>query len=164
MSYSDLPYRPCVGIVLFNREGKVFVGERIDTPGAWQMPQGGIDKGETVEESAFRELKEEVGTDQADIARICEKKMYYDLPRHLLGRLWNGKYRGQVQTWVALTFTGSDEDIVLDYHHDPEFRDWCWIEFRDVLDFAVPFKRNTYESVLEEFNDLIEFHRTNIIG
>lgn len=155
MNPSKLPYRPCVGIVLFNQDNHVFVGERIDSPGAWQLPQGGVDRGESIREAAFRELKEEVGTDQADIIRICEEKMCYDLPPHLLGKLWGGRYRGQCQTWVAFRFSGQDRDITLDGHHFPEFRDWRWIPLEDVAQFAVPFKRDTYLAVIKEFKDLI---------
>ena len=154
MKHSDLPYRPCVGIALFNDKGKVFVGERIDTPGAWQLPQGGVDKGESIETAAMRELEEEVGTDKAEILRVCEKPLNYDLPKHLLGRLWAGKYRGQSQIWVALKFLGQDDDINLHAHHYPEFRDWAWIKLHDVLNFAVPFKRDTYRDVIAEFEDL----------
>lgn len=153
--YDKLPYRPCVGIVLFNEEGKVFVGERLDNPGAWQMPQGGIDKGESVKEAAFREMKEEVGTDQAEILKVCEEEMRYDLPQHLLGRLWGGKYRGQSQIWVALKFTGEDSDIDITYHYHPEFRDWTWIDLHEVTNFAVPFKKKTYQAVIDYFEDLV---------
>ena len=106
---SHLPYRPCVGVALFNNDGLVFVGERIDSPGAWQMPQGGIDAGEDIKAAAFRELKEEIGTDKAEIIRIAERALRYDIP-HEFGpegrNLWGGKYRGQEQTWIAMRFTG----------------------------------------------------------
>ena len=156
MSVFDLPYRACVGIALFNKDGKVFVGERIDTPGAWQMPQGGVDDGEDIETATMRELMEEVGTNNAEIIRVCDETMCYDLPSHLLGRLWNGKYRGQEQTWVALRFTGDDTDINITADSTPEFRDWRWIDIHDVTDFAVPFKRDTYLDVIRSFEDLAE--------
>jgi len=149
-----LLYRPCVGIALFNAEGKVFVGERIDTPKAWQMPQGGIDEGETIEEAAFRELKEEVGTDKGVIIKIAEKKLRYDLPDSAIQKLWNGKYRGQEQTWVAMRFTGHDKEIDLNSFHPPEFTNWQWVDIRDTLTLIVPFKRELYKDIINLFTDL----------
>lgn len=154
MNKKSLPYRTCVGLVLFNPEGKVFIGERIDTPGAWQMPQGGVDKGESVEEAALRELEEEVGTDKAEILHICTEKTSYDLPDHLVRRLWGGRYRGQEQTWVALRFTGCDSDIRLYAHHTPEFRDWRWATLTEAAQSAVPFKRTTYLAIIDYFERL----------
>lgn len=157
---TDLPYRPCVGIALFNQDGHVFVGERIDTPGAWQMPQGGIDPGEDITLAALRELSEEVGTDQADIIRISDTPLYYDLPDDwekygMENRtLWNGKYRGQVQTWVAARFTGSDADIDLETYEKPEFSAWQWIPLSQTIDLIVPFKRDVYVQVIQQFRDI----------
>lgn len=159
MDISHLPYRPCVGIALFNGEGKIFVGERIDTPGAWQMPQGGIDPGEDIEKAAMRELMEEAGTAKATVLKIALEKTYYDLPPHLLGYdgekkvLWGGKYRGQEQTWVAMRFTGSDSDINLQAHDPPEFQRWQWVKMRDALNLIVPFKRDTYLKVFDFFDE-----------
>lgn len=155
MSIDHLPYRPCVGITLFNRDHKVFVGERIDTPGSWQMPQGGIDAGEDVEAAFFREMREEIGTHNATILKIMAKPLRYDLPPHLQQKLWNGQFRGQEQTWVAGTFTGDDSEIALDAHTEVEFKRWQWISFHDVMDLIVPFKRDTYRSVIQEFSLLI---------
>ncbi len=155
MSLDHLPYRPCVGITLFNRDHKVFVGERIDTPGSWQMPQGGIDPGEEIEDAFFREMKEEIGSHDATILKIMSKPLRYDLPPHLQKTLWNGQFRGQEQTWVAGTFTGEDSDININAHTPAEFQRWQWISFEDVLDLIVPFKRDTYRSVIEEFKLLI---------
>lgn len=152
----DLPFRPCVGIALFNHEGKVFVGERIDNPGAWQLPQGGIDTDEDVKDAFFREMKEEVGTDQAEIIRILDRKLRYSLPPHLLGRLWDGKWAGQEQTWIAAKFTGNDKDIDIYAHNPPEFMAWQWIGLDRLLDFIVPFKRNTYQEVIDAFADLVD--------
>ncbi len=147
-------YRPCVGIALFNQHGQVFVGERIDTPGAWQMPQGGIDEGEDLTIAAFRELKEEVGTDKADILEILDETILYDIPANVLERLhkiWDTPYTGQEQTWIAMNFTGDDSEIVLDADTHPEFSQWQWVNLKDTLDLIVPFKRKTYEVLIEKF-------------
>lgn len=150
-----LPYRPCVGIALFNNDNNVFVGERIDTPGAWQMPQGGIDSGEVIIDAAMRELKEEIGTNHADIMHIVEDKICYELPDHLIQKLWNGKYRGQEQNWVAARFTGTDSDIVLDAFDPPEFSQWQWVPLEKTVDLIVPFKRETYARVVNALRPLI---------
>lgn len=150
-----LPYRPCVGIVLFNKAGQVFVGERIDSPGAWQMPQGGIDEGEDIQTAAYREMMEEIGTDKADLIRIADKKIRYDVPADLSTRHWGGKYRGQEQTWVAFRFNGTDADIHLAAHEPPEFDKWQWVELEKTVDLIVPFKRETYKQVIELFKDLL---------
>lgn len=151
---SSLPYRPCVAVTLFNSKGLVFVGERIDTPGAWQMPQGGIDPGEDIEAAARRELKEEIGTDQADMIQLHPEPIRYDLPPHLLGKLWGGAYGGQEQTWVAMRFTGQDSDIDLAADRHPEFSAWQWVRLEDTLDLIVPFKRPTYEIIIRAFGHL----------
>ena len=152
----DLPYRPCVGLMLINGEGKVFVGRRIDqTVEGWQMPQGGIDKGETPEQAALRELKEEVGTDKVEIAGTHPDWLNYDLPAHLVGVALHGKYRGQSQKWFALSFTGKDEDINL-LTHEPEFATWRWVAMDDLLGLIVPFKREIYRKVVAAFQDLVK--------
>lgn len=150
MNPSSLPYRPCVGIALFNREGLVFAAERIDTPGAWQMPQGGIDKGETPQQAALREMEEEIGTNAAEIIAEHPDWLTYDLPLDLLGRAWKGKYRGQKQRWFALRFTGTDSDIDIVTKH-PEFRVWRWLPLADLPALIVPFKRPVYEAVAQGF-------------
>ena len=146
-----LPYRPCVGIALFNAYGQVFLGERIDTPNAWQMPQGGIDPDEIVEEAALRELEEETGTRNVSILEAAPESLCYDLPQHLLGKLWGGQFCGQEQYWVAARFEGSDEDIDLKFHEWPEFRAWSWTDFPQILDLIVPFKRDVYAQVMTWF-------------
>ncbi len=150
-------YRPCVGLCLFNRDGKVFVGERLDYPGAWQMPQGGIDDGEDIHIAALRELKEEIGTDKAEIIRIHDKKLRYVTPpelREKLQKIWGKPYIGQEQTWVALRFTGNDSDIKLDADEHPEFDRWQWSALPDVPAMIVPFKIDTYRQVVEAFKDI----------
>jgi putative (di)nucleoside polyphosphate hydrolase len=153
-SFSDLPYRPCVGIMLFNKDGKVFVGKRIDqSVEGWQMPQGGIDKGETPEQAAKRELQEEVGTDKAEIMAEMEDWVTYDLPEHLIGVAFQGKYKGQRQKWFAMRFTGKDADIDLTAH-DPEFSDFQWVSLAELPGLIVPFKRQTYKAVIAAFKNL----------
>ena len=153
--YTKLPYRPCVGIMLIKNK-KIFVGERIDYPGAWQMPQGGIDDDENISEAALRELKEEVGTDKATILRIAPHAIKYDLPIERIPTFWNGKYRGQEQIWVALTFTGEDSDINLDWYHEPEFSAWAWVDKKNALEKIVPFKKELYIRVFKLFDDLVD--------
>jgi putative (di)nucleoside polyphosphate hydrolase len=156
---SELPYRKGVGAVLFNADWQVFVARRIDTPGdAWQMPQGGIDKGEDPRRAVLRELKEEIGTDEAKIIAETEGWLTYDLPAELVGRVWGGKYRGQKQKWFALRFAGCDSDIDLDAHH-AEFSDWKWAEFERLPEMIVPFKRAIYEQVVAEFRHLLPRRR-----
>lgn len=150
----DLPYRPCVGVVLANPDGLIFTGERVDTPGAWQMPQGGIDDGETPEGAALRELEEETGVPQRLVKVEAETDGWirYDLPDHLLGKVWKGRYRGQEQKWFLLRFQGSDADIDITRHHK-EFARWRWSSADEVLDNIVPFKRAVYDLVISQFRD-----------
>jgi putative (di)nucleoside polyphosphate hydrolase len=147
-----LPYRPCVGVMLVNKNGHVFVGERLDTPDAWQMPQGGIDDGEDARDAAVRELWEETGVDPkaVTIAAQTTDWLTYDLPDHLLGKAWKGKYRGQKQLWFLLRFNGSDDDISIDTKH-PEFAKWKWSPTTDLVGEIVPFKKAIYEAVVAEF-------------
>ncbi len=153
----SLPYRPCVGVVLFDGRGRVFVARRIDTPEAWQMPQGGIDKGEDPRDAALRELKEEIGTDDAEIIGETRDWLRYDLPRHLVGKVWKGKYRGQEQKWFALRFTGDDTDIDLSgTGHAAEFDAWKWAPIKDLPAMIVEFKRPVYEALVAEFTPLSE--------
>ncbi|MCG6882251.1 MAG: RNA pyrophosphohydrolase [Silicimonas sp.] len=150
----ELPYRPCVGVVLANTRGLVFTGERIDTPGAWQMPQGGIDDGEDARAAALRELYEETGVPSDLVVIEAEHPdwVLYDLPPHLLGKLWKGQYRGQTQKWFLLRFTG--EDAVIDLKaKDEEFARWRWSTPDEVLRDIVPFKRQVYDKVITAFRD-----------
>jgi putative (di)nucleoside polyphosphate hydrolase len=155
---SDLAlYRPAVGIMLLNRDGRVFVGRRIDMPAglaAWQMPQGGIDPGETPRQAALRELKEEVGTDKAEILAESRGWLHYDLPEYLraqLGGMWGGRYRGQRQKWFAMRFTGADRDIDPAATEHPEFDAWEWVASERLPELIVPFKRQLYLDVMAEF-------------
>lgn len=147
---AQLPYRRGVGIALFNSEGKVFIGSRIDNPGAWQLPQGGIDDGEDPLEAVFRELEEEVGTRKAKIVAVMEEWIPYEFPDYVLKTL-GGQHRGQIQKWIALEFTGSDADIRLDAHSHPEFEEWKWVPLEDLLGYAIHFKRDVYRRVVAEF-------------
>ncbi|HYD17402.1 MAG TPA: RNA pyrophosphohydrolase [Patescibacteria group bacterium] len=149
-------YRAGVGIVLLNRVGCVFVGERLDNKGAWQMPQGGIDAGEEPEVAVFRELKEEVGTKNARIIAVMGEWISYDIPDRTAKKLWGGKYKGQRQKWIALEFLGSDDEIDLAADDHPEFSKWKWVEMANLLDYVVPFKRDVYRRVMKEFAPVAE--------
>ncbi|HUK59772.1 MAG TPA: RNA pyrophosphohydrolase [Stellaceae bacterium] len=150
-----LSYRRGVGLMLLDRRNYVFTGRRIDTPDAWQMPQGGIDEGETPRAAALRELEEEVGTAKAEFLAESRQWLRYELPAALHGKVWNGRYRGQEQKWFALRFLGSDSDINI-ATHEPEFDAWRWLPPADLLRGIVPFKRALYEAVLHEFAALLQ--------
>lgn len=150
---AKLPYRPCVGVMLLNKKREVFVARRLDmTSEAWQMPQGGIDEGETPEEALMRELEEEIGTNNAKIIAQAKEWYSYDLPVHLIGKLWKGKYRGQTQQWFLMDFLGDDDEINLETEH-PEFSHWRWAEPEILPEIIVPFKRQLYIDLLHEFQD-----------
>ena len=152
---NELPYRRGVGIMLINNDNHVFVGKRIDTRSeAWQMPQGGIDKGEDEETAVLRELEEETGTSKVDIIQKSKYWYNYDLPEYLIPKVWNGKYKGQTQKWFLIRFTGDDNDINIETDH-PEFCEWKWVEFSSLLEIIVPFKRNIYSYIMDEFEPLI---------
>ncbi|MDD2869551.1 RNA pyrophosphohydrolase [Neomegalonema sp.] len=145
-------YRPCVGVALINREGLIFAGRRLDTPDAWQMPQGGLDKGETPLEGGLRELREETGVKKSrvEVLALTEDWISYDLPDHLMGKVWGGKWRGQKQKWLALRFLGADSDV--DITREPvEFSEWRWMKPEDLLAGMVSFKREVYVEVLKRF-------------
>jgi putative (di)nucleoside polyphosphate hydrolase len=146
-------YRPNVGLMLIGAQRRIFVGRRLNQPDAWQMPQGGIDKGETPVEAACRELREEVGTAKALLLRETRNWVTYDVPTALRPRYWKGRWRGQAQKWFALAFTGADSDIDLTAH-EQEFDAWRWAPVGELLETIVPWKRSVYEIVLNEFTDL----------
>ena len=160
--FEDLPYRPCVGLAVFNAEGKVFVGRRLGGPEhtdddhQWQMPQGGIDEEEDPFEAALRELYEE--TNIRSIKRLGETEgwLKYDIPREIVGQAWKGKYRGQKQRWYALRFTGDESEIDIatpgDGAHKPEFVEWRWEELAKTPGLIIPFKRGVYDQVVRAFS------------
>jgi putative (di)nucleoside polyphosphate hydrolase len=150
---ATLPYRPCAGVMLINRAGQVFVGQRIDaTVEAWQMPQGGIDDGEDAETAAIRELGEETGVqpDKVELIATAPNELFYDLPPDLIGKVWKGKWRGQRQRWFLYRFLGEDSDVDIATQHQ-EFRAWRWVDPAELPEIIVPFKKALYENVLSAF-------------
>lgn len=157
VSNDPLPYRPCVGLMLLNASGLVFAGRRIDgTVEAWQMPQGGIDEYETPSQAALRELNEETGLvpEHVEVIRETADWLPYDLPPELIGKIWDGKYRGQMQKWFALTLIADDSAINI-ATEEPEFQEWRWMKASDLIERIVPFKRDVYRRVFSDFGDLL---------
>lgn len=159
----QLGYRPCVGIMLFNRDGLVWVGQRADTPGEaegkgswWQMPQGGLDEGENPRAAALRELYEETCVRSALLVGETSGWLNYDLPPELVGVAWGGRYRGQKQKWFAASFHGDDSeiDITAPPGHDPEFVTWRWVPVSELVHLIVPFKRAVYQTVVAQIGHL----------
>ena len=153
--FKDLPLRNGVGIVVLNDERKVFVAKRIDNPrNFWQMPQGGVDKGESLLEAAYRELKEETNITKVKLIKEIEGTLTYELPSHLLGKIWKGKYKGQKQKWFLMKFLGSDSDINIKTEN-PEFIEWKWIDLEKITDVVVDFKLHVYKELKEKINKVI---------
>lgn len=148
-----LPYRPCVGVVLINQDGRVFAAQRIDNPTpAWQMPQGGIDADEKPRKAALRELWEETGITEDLVEFVAKTKDWvtYDLPDEMVGQIWGGRYRGQKQKWFLYRYLGSDAQVNIETEH-PEFSVWAWMDHAEVIEKIVPFKRSVYEAVFDAF-------------
>ena len=148
-------YRKCVGMMILNNDKKTLVGRRLDYPsGYWQMPQGGIDEYEKPEEAVWREMMEEIGTNKARIIKVSNQWINYDIPNETLKTLpWGKKYIGQTQKWFAFKFTGNDSDINIGTKN-PEFSEWKWLKMDLLVDNIVPFKKNVYFKILEEFKDI----------
>ena len=149
-------YRKCVGIMIINNDKKILVGRRLDHPsGFWQMPQGGIDDSENPEEAVWREMMEEIGTNKAELIRVSTQWIKYDIPSETLQTLpWGHKYVGQTQKWFAFRFNGNNKDINVQTKN-PEFSEWKWTNIDSIIDNIVPFKRNVYGAILEEFKDIL---------
>ena len=153
-------YRPCVGVMLVNAEGKAFVGKRIDNQEGdwWQMPQGGVDEGEDCDDALLRELAEETGAraEHVEVLGKLPAELFYELPDDLQGKLWGGRYLGQRQTWYLARFTGSDADIDIAAHDPPEFCEWKWVDPALLPELIVPFKREVYQAIVAGFAPLLK--------
>jgi len=153
--YKKLPLRSGVGIVLLNKENKIFVAKRIDNPkNFWQMPQGGIDKGEDLYAAALRELKEETSITSIKLIKEIEGNFTYILPDNLIGIIWKGKFKGQKQKWFIMRFTGNKSEINIKTKH-PEFLDWKWIDLENLTEIAVPFKLEVYKKLTPEIKKIL---------
>ena len=153
--FKNLPLRSGVGIVVLNKNNKVFVAKRIDNPkNFWQMPQGGVDEGEDFLSAAYRELDEETSIRNVELIKELDGTITYELPQHLLGIIWKGKYRGQKQKWFLMRFLGSDDDINLKTNN-PEFLEWKWIEIDMITEVVVDFKLHVYKELKEKIKRII---------
>ena len=153
--FKKLPLRDGVGIIVLNKENKVFVARRIDNPkNFWQMPQGGVDKGEDLLSAAYRELEEETSINKVELIKEIEGTITYELPKHLLGIIWKGKYKGQKQKWFLMRYLGKDEDINIKTSK-PEFLEWTWIDLEMITRVVVDFKLHVYEEIKEKIKKII---------
>ena len=153
--YENLPYRSGVGIVVLNKENKVFVARRIDNPkNFWQMPQGGVDKNENFLNAALRELEEETSIKSVELIKELDGLITYDLPDHLLGIIWKGRYKGQTQKWFLMRFIGGDNEINIKTKH-PEFLEWKWVDLKEITELVVSFKLELYKEVQSKVQKLI---------
>ena len=153
--FKNLPLRTGVGIVVLNKKNKVFVAKRIDNPkNFWQMPQGGVDKGESFLNAAYRELEEETGMKNLEFIKEIEGTMTYELPEHLLGIIWKGKYKGQKQKWFLMRYLGNDNEININTNN-PEFLEWKWIDLNEITEVVVDFKLHVYKELKEKVKKLI---------
>jgi putative (di)nucleoside polyphosphate hydrolase len=151
----NLPLRSGVGIVVLNKENKVFVAKRIDNPkNFWQMPQGGVDEGEDFLKAAYRELEEETSIKNVELIKELDGTITYELPDRLLGLIWKGKYRGQKQKWFLMRFVGSDSEINIKTKH-PEFLEWKWVELDKITDLVVDFKLHVYKEVRDKVKKIL---------
>tara|TARA_Y100001970_G_scaffold148490_1_gene182378 strand:+ start:79 stop:555 length:477 start_codon:yes stop_codon:yes gene_type:complete len=154
-NFSRLPLRKGVGIVLLNNKDKVFVAKRIDNPkNFWQMPQGGVDGSENYYEAALRELKEETSIVSVELIKEIDKKLTYILPNHLIGIIWKGRFKGQIQKWFVMRFVGNDSEINI-HTKKPEFLDWKWIDLKDLTKIAVSFKLDVYKNLKQEVSKIL---------
>tara|TARA_E500000331_G_scaffold180596_1_gene173922 strand:- start:185 stop:661 length:477 start_codon:yes stop_codon:yes gene_type:complete len=152
---SELPLRSGVGIIVLNKDNKVFVAKRIDNPkNFWQMPQGGVDEGEDFLKAAYRELEEETSIKNVDLIKELDGMITYELPERLLGIIWKGKYRGQKQKWFVMKFVGEDKEINIKTKN-PEFLDWKWIELDQITEVVVDFKLHVYKELKEKIKKII---------
>jgi len=153
--FKNLPYRSGVGIVVLNKDNKVFVAKRIDNPkNFWQMPQGGVDKDEDYLSAAYRELEEETSIKSVELISELDGLITYDLPDHLLGIIWKGRYKGQTQKWYLMRFTGNEEEINIKTKH-PEFLEWKWVELEQITDLVVKFKLELYKEVKDKVKKIL---------
>ena len=153
--YKNLPYRVGVGIIVLNKENKIFVAKRIDNPkGFWQMPQGGVDEGEDFLSAAYRELEEETSIKNVELITEIDEITTYELPNHLLGKIWKGKFKGQKQKWFVMRYLGNDDEININTHK-PEFLDWKWTDLNSITQIVVKFKLDVYKILQQKIRKII---------
>ena len=153
--FTDLPLRNCVGIVVLNKENKIFVAKRIDNPkNFWQMPQGGVDKDEDFLSAAYRELEEETSIKDVELIREIDEILTYELPKHLVGIIWKGKYKGQKQKWFIMRYLGTDDKININTKK-PEFLEWKWIDLDMITEVVVDFKLEVYKKLKSQIKEII---------